>query len=219
METELLDLEQHALSAPTLAKPLLVIRTPEQYVAAGKFVVWLKDLRKAVAAAHNPTIHAKHLAHQAALKDKARLDDPLAQTEAAFDRPMRDYLVEERRQREEATRIAEAAARKTEEDAILAEAVAAEQAGAPEEAEAILSAPVVVPSVVIPKAVPKVEGLRTTTKWRWKVTDLALIPDPYWIPRTLDEKAIDRRVQNQKTLAAIPGVEVWSEDVPEGARK
>ena len=219
MDTEVMDLETRALSAPNLAKPLLGIRTPEQYAAAGKFVVWLKDLRKAVAAAHNPGIHQKHLAHQAALGDKARLDDPLAQTEAAFDRPMRDYLALERRQREDNTRIAEAAARKAEEDARLAEAEQAEKAGDHAEAEALIQAPVVVPSVVVPRAVPKVDGLTTTPEWHWKVTDLALIPDHYWIPRTLDTKAIDHAVKSRKTLANIPGIEVWSEEKPRGARR
>lgn len=218
MSTEIVDIESTALSLPDQAKAFATITTAEAYAQAGELLVTVKELRKQIAAHHQPMIDAGLRAHREALAARKRLDDPLDRVEGLLDAPMRIYLAAERRQREEATRIAEAAARQAEEDARLAEAAHAEQAGEHAEAEAIISVPVVVPSVVLPKAVPKVAGLATTTDWLWKITDEKKIPRLYY---DLAEARINAVVRTNKKLAEqmIPGIEVYSIERPRGARK
>lgn len=56
---------------------------------------------------------------------------------------------------------------------------------------------------------PKIAGLKTYRVTKWRVTDEAAIPREYL---TLDEKKVNQTVREMKTLANIPGIEVYEEE-------
>lgn len=138
----------------------------------------------------------------------------------------------EREQREEfARRQAQAKAEADQRAKVLAEqdAAAAEQAGAPDEIVQqirenplpVTIEPVAPPplaffpsSMSIPKAnIPKVDGLSFMTAWEYEIVDESLIPlsHDYF---TLDSKKIAAKVDALKQHANIPGVRVFSKEVP-----
>jgi len=63
---------------------------------------------------------------------------------------------------------------------------------------------------------PKTEGVSTTTLWRWRLTDVDLLPREYMVP---DEKLINRIVRERKDSTHIPGLEVYSELSVSATRK
>lgn len=134
---------------------------------------------------------------------------------------------EERERREQERRIAEEA-RKQEQDRLNREAKLLEKQGQKEMAAAVRAQPVTAPAVSLPSAVPQVQGLTYSTVWKWRIagcTDVnggrkdkdarkraaALVPREFL---DLDDAAITSRVTSMKSLAKIPGVEVFSEQVP-----
>jgi hypothetical protein len=84
----------------------------------------------------------------------------------------------EEKKRIEAERAAQEAARKQAEEDALAQAVAAEQSGDKEEAEAIISAPVVAPQVVVPTTVPKGYGGVTPKYYNAALTGIKALARP-----------------------------------------
>lgn len=81
---------------------------------------------------------------------------------------------------------------------------------AAQEAEAMKNS---VQDVKVEAAIPKVAGIRGRTNWRFKIVNLELIPDIWWVP---DETAIGAMVRSMKDKAkaeaACPGIEVYSEE-------
>jgi hypothetical protein len=65
------------------------------------------------------------------------------------------------------------------------------------------------PVVVIPKTIPKQEGISTRKTWKFRIVDTAKIPREYM---TVDEVKIGQIVRAMKELSNIPGVEVYAED-------
>ncbi len=123
------------------------------------------------------------------------------------------------RQQREAARKAQEQAQKAAEEKQIQEAIAAEQAGKPEVAQAILAtpvivapvAPVVVPTVpvVVPHAVSaKVEGQGSMIEnWYFEITDHNAIPREYLI---VNESAIGKVVRALKGATNIPGIRAYS---------
>ncbi len=96
-------------------------------------------------------------------------------------------------------------------DAILA-SVQTQKTDAAHQAEAIREAPKVAPVTVQPN-VPKVAGIRGRVNWKFKVVDASKIQRGYLIPDEVSIGQEVRRIKDKaKAEAAIPGIEVWSED-------
>ena len=111
-------------------------------------------------------------------------------------------LAEERRAEEQARLAAEAAAIESSEPA-LAAAILEEALGVP------------MPTVVLPDQVKAVVSFRKVWKWRYvgndKARAMALLPREWLQP---NETAIGARVRSSEGTAKIPGVEVYSDDIP-----
>jgi len=159
---------------------------------------------------------------------------------SAYDAEQERIRQAEQRRLEEIARKEEEARRKEEEDRLKAEAEAeelrlleqaqaAEAAGDKETAEALATAavevtetakqdaavlkaePVYVAPVVIPKAVPKMQGGPVyRTVWKARITNESIIPRQYL---SVDMVKINGVVRSLKNQANIPGVEAYEERV------
>jgi len=204
------EVETKALSIVEQAKAVKVIDS-ESYTLAGTLWKAIKDMMKEVADTFDPMIEAAHKSHKLSLEKKAKFYAPLEKAYKDVKRLMSDYDTEQEKIRKaEEMRLAEIA-RKQEEERRLAEAVALEQSGNKEEAEAIIEAPVYVPPVVVPKTVPKMNGGPVyRTIWKFKITNASLIPKDFLIP---DEVKIGGVVRSMKSATNIPGVQAYEERV------
>ena len=156
----------------------LVISDNETFTKADKYCVVLKGLENEIKSDFKESKETAHAAHAAiCAQEKAHLDKCIPprtlikQKMSAYqDEQERLRREEEDRQRIEAQKAADAEA--------LRQAEQAQAEGKPEEAEAIIQAPVFVAPVVIPKATPKAS---TTLRkiWAWRVVNESLVPRIY----------------------------------------
>jgi hypothetical protein len=140
----------------------------------GAHLLEIKALRGEIEDTFRPTITAAHKTWQEALKARARHDDPLEKTEALGKGLQKAYLNHEDAVQREAERQASLAAKKAEEDILLEQAQAFEDAGDPATAAAIVAAAPVAPPPPppVPRTVPQVTGVTSALVWKGRVTDL-----------------------------------------------
>lgn len=133
-----------------------------------------------------------------------RADLVIAQKRAAF-RAEQDRLdrIRENQERE--------AARKQQQDELLAEAARLESQGEKEAAEVVMehaaSAPA--PVVVVESSIPKQAGAVVKRPWTFRIINPDLVPREYMV---IDESKIRRVVQALGKNANIPGVEAYQDD-------
>jgi hypothetical protein len=205
-----------ALAWPERAAALRVTDT-QSYTIASEMLKGIKALRNRIADVFDKHISAAHAQHKALVKEKADAEAPLTQAEGTIKRSLIAYSEEQERIRKaEERRLAEIA-RKAEEDRRMAEAAALEaEALATGDVEMlataneIVEAPLVAPVVTLPKATPTVSGISYREVWKFRVTNVALVPREFL---AVDETKIGGVVRAMKGLAKIPGVEVYSEKV------
>ena len=176
VETE--PVEEKAVTIVDQAKAVKVTDSAT-YTAAGAIWKAIGDMIKEVKDTFDPICEA---AHKAAVEKRSKYLDPLTDAQKSVKRLMSDYDAEQERiRRAEEARLAEIARKQAEEQALL-DAIAAEEdakrngATAEEAAEvsaAVISEPVYVPPVVVPKAVPKMQGGPVySVRWSASVTDI-----------------------------------------------
>jgi len=199
------------------AKSLKIVDA-KSYINAGELWKSIKALRKKVDDTFGPIISTAFQAHRTAVAKKKEVDGPLESAERIVKQAMSAYDAEQERiRREEERRLAEIA-RKAEEERRIQEAIAAEEEArrngatkeeAAIEVEEILSEPVYVAPVVVPKATPKMQGGPVyRTVWKFRITDAAKIPREYLTPDTVKIGAVARAM---KKLTNIPGVQAYEE--------
>lgn len=151
------------------AKALAVaIKDPPSYKLAGEFWLKAKAMEKRIKAYFKPVKDAMNKAKQEVLdKEDAALRRALECT-AILGPAIGAYEAEQERIRLEMERKAQAEARRLEEEARIAAAVAAEQAGSKEEAEEILATPAPVAPVTIQKQKFESEVGKIHTREDWK---------------------------------------------------
>ena len=201
-------LETTVLSYPEKAKEL-TISSAQDYTAAGEFVKAVDGLIKEVEDSFKPQIYQAHKLHKSLV---AEMNRHLTQLETA--RTMSRGLMigwdrlQEMKRREEEARLQDLA-RKVEEEAKIQAALQAAIEGRPEEADAILNEEIYVPPVIVSKDVPKLQGVRFQTVWRWRIKDLSKIPREYFL---LDEVKIGAVCRGLKQAGeVIPGIESYCE--------
>lgn len=215
VETE--PVEEKALTIVDQAKAVKVTDSAT-YTAAGSLWKAIGDMIKEVKDTFDPLCEAAHITHKKAVEKRAKYLDPLTTAQKAVKGLMSAYDTEmEKARQAEQRRLEEISRKAAEEEALLAAIAAEEEAKrngatkeeAKQEAEAIISQPVYVPPVVIPRAVPKMQGgpvYRTITKFR--IDNEALIPRAYLVP---DMVKIGGVVRALKQAANIPGITVYEE--------
>lgn len=207
---ETVEVNKKALTIVEQAKGIQII-TSNDYIQAGELWSAITDMKKQVDETFKGIISKAHAAHKEALMQKAKIFDPLDKAGKSVKGLMESYDREQERIRQvEEARLREIA-RKEEEERQLAEALEAEQAGEYEEAAEIISTPVYVPPVVVPKTMPKLQGGPVyRTIWKFRIVDPAKVPREFMSP---DDIKIGGVVRSLKGEANIPGIEVYSQRV------
>ncbi|MFA5158726.1 MAG: hypothetical protein WC451_06110 [Patescibacteria group bacterium] len=213
---EIIEVNTLALSVPEQAKQIVKIINNDDYTRAGQILLTIKEIRKKIENTFKPIKQKMDAAKKEVLDQEKLADKPLAEAESYIKPLIAQYNAEQERIRQEEENRLREIARKQEEERRLQEAVAAEQSGNKEEAEAIIEAPVQAPPVVVQKTVPKVQGVSFTKLWKFRITNAALIPREYMIPH---EQAIGSVVRNTKGAIQIPGIEIYSEDSVSAGRR
>lgn len=182
--------------------------TAEDYTLADTLCVGLKELEKSIIADFDEPKRKASEAHKAVVAQEKKHLVPVVEARAIYKTKMDSWNTEQRRLAEiEAARL-RAEAKKKAEDEALAKAAMAEEFGDTAGAEAIISAPVVVAPVKSYEA-PKTSTV-FQTRWKYKITNAALIPREYLVP---DETKIGGVVRATKGAITIPGIEAFSERV------
>ena len=215
-------LERKALAIKAEAQAL-VIRTADEFRAAGEFLVNVKTALGEIEQLCDPSIEAAHRSHKAALAVKAKLAGPLLEAEKIVKPLMATYNAEqERRRQEEQRRLQEEAKRKAE-DERLELALQAEKAGDAQSAEELIAAPVEAPLVVV-RSETKAEGVSFRENWKAMVVDLKTLvravadgtaPLAAIVP---NQSFLDSQAKALKAELSYPGVKAYNETIVSGRR-
>lgn len=211
---ELSNLKHDGLSAIENAKKIAhEIKDADTLGLAGKMMLECKARAKAIIERlKKPKANARQ-DWQNWVDLETELCEPYKRIENDILKPaMAQFTQEqERKRRIEEDRL-RAEARKREEDARLQEAAQLEKAGKRELADAVIAAPVIIAPIVLPR-VEQPKGISYRTAWRFRIVDQSKIPREYLC---VDEQKIGGVVRSLKDATAIPGVEVFSEQVVAG---
>jgi len=204
---ETTEVDTRAKEALSLATEI-TIRDNETYETACAFLKSLKAIEKEIADTFDEPIKRAFEAHKSILGAKGRHMEPIQQAERVVKPKIATYLQEQERiRRDEERRLQEEARKRAEEEA-LAEAAELEAEGETEAAEQLISEPIRVAPVIVPKMVPKVTGVAMKENWRFRVTDANKIPREYL---KIDEIKIGQIVRALKDKTKIPGIEAYPE--------
>lgn len=180
------------------------------FKAAGETLRDFKTYQKRVEETFDPLIKAQNDAVKATRAMKARFAGPVEEAELLVKRKLANYQTEQEAKRRAEEAAARERAAKEAEERKLAEAVALDQAGDKQAAEAVLDAPTFVPPPVQTRAAPKVEGVSFKSQWKFEVFDPNIVPRDFL---KVDEVKLGQHVRAHKASAvgAIAGVRVWEE--------
>lgn len=196
------------------------VEDAQTFERAGDRCKAIVALEKKVHEYWDPVVDAAHKTWKALVAKRSEFLDPLAENKKAQSASMKSWEWEQERKRQEEERRAQEAARKQAEDAALAAAAAMEKEGTPEAkaaAEAIIQAPVAVPQVVVPKAVPAGHGTFTRKAWKAQVTDIKALARAVLagqVPEQAlqgNEVFLGQQARSLKEAMRWPGVKVWAE--------
>jgi len=207
METN--ELEEKGCSFVERAKTITV-KDEAGYLKAAEELLGIKSLRKEINETFDHLIKKAHETHKEAVAEKKRHEEPLIRAEGILKSGISTYTQEQERKRLEEQRKLEAEAWKREEEAKIAEAVAATNMGDTKAVDEILNEPIEVPPVILPTATPKIQGLSTRKSWKFKVLDLSKINRQHL---KVDDVKIGQMVRalGKEAEATIGGIQVWEE--------
>jgi hypothetical protein len=191
----------------------IAITSDADFNKAGEALVRIKRRIKEVADFFSPMKQAADRAKREILDKERSVLAPFETAKQIISSAVQLYNDELNRVAAEKFKADRAAALKIAEDARIAEAVAAEQRGDNVMAERLVTVPVVPAAVPHPRTAPKVAGLSFRTEWRFEITDSAIVPPEF---KVVDESLVRAAVKQQKEACKIPGIRVWSEQVPVG---
>ena len=197
-----------ALSFPEKARALTI--TDEATLrSVNEFLVADKQMQKLVHAAFDPTVDATKEAHNMALVQRARYLNPLIEAEKIAKPKIGAWLTEQARIRQEAIEKAKREADAKEEARLqkLQDAIDAENAGKPEEAEKHFEEAIAIepPKPIIPPAV-KVQGTSLRKDLKWRVFDPGAVPREFLV---LNDAKVEAVFRIQREKMSIPGIETY----------
>lgn len=207
METQTVELESQALALVDEAQGLLIV-THEDLSMADQYLSRNKRMQRQWEELTQPAVDAANKSADAARAVRDRILNPLKEWERAIKAKMAAWRRVQEQQRLEAERRAN-------EEARLAAAVDAEQAGDKEQAEAIIDNGAMVPPVILPPVVPAGTRAVFRKEWTYVIENEALIPREYLM---VDTAKITQVVKAMKEQTKIPGVRPYPKDVVAGRR-
>ena len=163
-------LESAASGVIAKARAVVVSNAADYEAAAALCQGWASD-RATLEAELRPNIKRWHEGHGAALAQLKRLDAPFNEAIIIVKGQMLRWKREEDERAEKLRRELAAQQKKEEDDRRIAEAEELAEAGEPEAAEEVLTAPSIAPPVRVAPSVPQVGGVKTQGRWKAEVTD------------------------------------------------
>jgi hypothetical protein len=195
---------------------LVAITDNESYCLAAMTLKSIKDCLKRVDDRLEPGRKAAYASYQEWLDLIREAKAPYLDAEAHIKLQIATYQKEEEMKRRAEESHLRERARQREEERRLQEALLAEREGNHKEAEEILAEEVSIPPPVREMSVPKIEGISTTTVWKWRVTDEHKIPREYL---RIDETRINGVVRAMKEATNVPGIEIYPESIVRAGTK
>jgi hypothetical protein len=204
------------------------ISSPQEYQALAAEQERVQRFMKRAMPAFDKVCDDAHRAWKSATVLRSMFFDSLEKFNTRARQLLGDYkTAQERARREAEQRLAEEEHQR-EQERLEAEARLLDKQGQASMAAAVRATPVIAPAVSLPSTVPEVVGLTYTTHWTWRIAGsrdpqggrkdkdarkraAALVPREFL---DLDDAAITSRVTSMKSLAKIPGIEVYSEQIP-----
>lgn len=205
-----------ALSWPDKAKAIVVSDQPsyDAAVSVGRDIV---ALRKEIEAQFKEPKEKAYAAHKSITAMEKRYLDPLVQAETILKDSIRKFTAEQERIRLENERILREQQARLEEEARLAAAVEAEQAGATEaEVQAVIEEPVFVAPVIAAPTFNKATGTSNPVTWSAQVVDMKKLcaeiaagrqPETLLVP---NQPVLNKMAVALKSALSIPGVKAVS---------
>lgn len=152
---------------------LVKITDQNTYNMAAGLVKQIRTLIAQVKEHHKPIKQATDKAHTEAVAAEKRMLEPLHRADATVTAEITRWDVERERERKESQAKADAEARRLADLAATAEAKAAKANGADQKVvDAILAAPVPVPTPIVPPTYDRAEGMSTRQTWHAEVVDI-----------------------------------------------
>jgi len=145
-------------------------------------------------------------AHQAIVAKRDEVEEPLISAEMAIKGKVKKYLLAEEERREAIERENERKRREA-----LEKAEELRGKGHHEEADDVED---FVPTKFVPPA-PRMEGVQSREKWRYRVIDPNKIPRRYLM---IDSVKINQEVTLKKGATKIPGIEAYKDMIIAGSR-
>lgn len=212
VEVEVQVMEQTALSWPARALAIKII-DQSTYNHASALIKEIRKMKSLVKEYHKPIKQKTDMAHKEAVATEKRALDPLDKADDIISEELSRWDVEQERLRKEAQAKADAEAKRLADLAATAEAKAAKANGATQEVvDAILTAPVPVPSPVVLPTFQKADGLSTRKTWAAELSDIKALcravaegkaSPEYVLPNMV---ALNKLASAMKTTFNIPGV-------------
>lgn len=184
-----------------------IIKTNEDYLLLDQMCVAAKQREKNGESLYRDVIKEADAHHKGLIAKLKAYVGPTVEFIKLAKVKMDIFRQEQEKIRQVEERRLQEIARKMEEDRKLAEATMAEQAGDKAEAEQILNTPVEVPTVVLPKSMPKSSTVIRKIK-KYRVINESAVPRQYLI---IDGTKIGQVVRALGFQANIPGIEVYEE--------
>ena len=211
-----LQMDQHfatmVIEIDDLAKRAMTVSVGDEasFTDAAELGKRLASKRKSITAMMKPTKQAIDSVKAVVLDKEKQL---LVSAQAGEDRLSRlcsEYRTAEQRRANEAAEAERKRRLKEAEDKRIADAEAAQAQGRTRLAEALLSTPVTAPKVEVEAAVPKVQGVKAKTLYKWRLLNLNAVPREWLV---LNESLIGKYARDNKLAdgTVLNGIEFYSE--------
>ncbi len=189
----------------------MTVASEEDYIAAAGVGAQLKVWRQRVEAQLKPVKKSIDSVKAVVLDKEKQLVRLAEGGEGFLGKICTDYRVAERTRNEMAARAETERLRKEAEDKRLAEAERAQAAGRAKLADALLSSPVLTPTVKAEAAVSKGTGAVGKVNYRYRVLNLAEVPREWLI---LDEKTVGQYARDKKLAdgTVLNGIEFFTKE-------
>ncbi len=208
MSTDVAILEKEALTLRDTARTLVII-DHDSYQLAAVICKSAKRILDNVGVVFDP-IERRQIADRKNTIEERRGFEAMPKEVLALTKDkMAAWDTEQERLRREQEAALRASLQRQEEDLALAAAEQAEQDGDSATADAILTAPIMAPPVVIPAA-PKLDGVSFREVYDFEVVDESKVPRQYWM---LDLVKIGKVTRAMKGATNIEGIRVFSRKV------
>lgn len=227
-DPKVLQVSKKSSELATQASAIVVV-DPASQERASELLLTVAAMRKEIADTWKPMKDAAFKAHRVVCDQERNLDAPLLEAEKILKQRIGGFVAEQQRiarEIEEAQRLrlreeAERIAREESERLALEDAIALEDEGQKEAAEAVLANPVpVAPRYIapapVPAAVAQVKGVSTRTVWKFRIVDETKIPRDYL---EVNEKAIAAVVTRTSGKIQIPGIETYPDQQVAASRR